>query len=226
MKRNMILLLIGPLLTLMACKDPIPDPEQTLLLLPQDNTSCLYVSQSSSTASVDFSWQETAFTDEYKVVIKNLITAEETTSRTETTSIRLTLTRGVPYQWKVISTSELSTVETSSRSFNFYLEAQQQRNYLPFPARLISPQLDEIITLSNGVYNFSWQGEDLDNDIAHYSLSIGTTLTNLIEIATDITVPTFSANLDNAQVYFWQITTVDQNGNTTKSVVVRFETAP
>ena len=74
MKTNLILLLVVTSLTLMCCKDPIPDPEQAVLILPEDNTSCLYVSQSSSTASVDFSWQEAQHTDEYLVVVKNLTT--------------------------------------------------------------------------------------------------------------------------------------------------------
>ena len=226
MKTNLILLLVVTSLTLMCCKDPIPDPEQAVLILPEDNTSCLYVSQSSSTASVDFSWQEAQHTDEYMVVVKNLTTEEETTSRTVNTSIRLTLSRGVPYQWKVITVSKLSSVETSSRSFSFYLEAQQQGYYLPFPARLLSPQPDEVVSLTNGQYNFSWQGEDIDNDLSHYTLLIGNAEDALSEIATDIVTTSFSADLNAAQVYFWQIISYDQIGNSTKSIINRFETAP
>lgn len=226
MKTNLVFLLAAVPLTLMSCKDPIPDPEQTVLILPEDNTSCLYVSQSSSTASVDFSWQEAQFTDEYIIVVKNITTEEETTSRTLNTSIRLTLTRGVPYQWKVITVSDLSSVETSSRSFSFYLEGQQQRNYLPFPARLLSPQLDEVVSLSNGQYNFSWQGEDLDNDLSYYTLLIGTSADVLNEIATDITASSISVALNSGEVYFWQVISYDQNGNSTKSLTTRFETAP
>ena len=226
MKTNLVFLLAAVPLILMSCKDPIPDPEQTVLILPEDNTSCLYVSQSSSTASVDFSWQEAQFTDEYIIVVKNITTEEETTSRTLNTSIRLTLTRGVPYQWKVITVSDLSSVETSSRSFSFYLEGQQQRNYLPFPARLLSPQLDEVVSLSNGQYNFSWQGEDLDNDLSYYTLLIGTSADVLNEIATDITASSISVALNSGEVYFWQVISYDQNGNSTKSLTTRFETAP
>ena len=65
----------------------------------------------------------------------------------------------------MITVSELSSVETSSKSFSFYLEAQQQGNYLPFPARLLYQQPDEVVSLTNGQYNFTWQGEDLDNDL-------------------------------------------------------------
>lgn len=226
MKTNLVFLLASVPLTLISCKDPIPDPEQTVLILPEDNTSCLYVSQSSSTASVDFSWQEAQFTDEYIIVVKNITTEEETTSRTLNTSIRLTLSRGVPYQWKVITVSDLSSVETLSRSFSFYLEGQQQRNYLPFPARLLSPQLDEVVSLSNGQYNFSWQGEDLDNDLSYYTLLIGTSADVLNEIATDITASSISVALNSGEVYFWQVISYDQNGNSTKSLTTRFETAP
>ncbi len=226
MKTNHVLLLVLVSLIFMGCKDPIPDPEQTVLILPEDNTSCLYVSQSSSTASVDFSWQQALHTDEYKLVVKNLTTNEELTSITENTGLRLTLTRGTPYQWKVITTSELSNVETSSSNFSFYLEAQQQGNYLPFPARLLSPQLDERITLTNGEYNFSWQGDDLDDDLSHYTLLIGASADSLNEIATDIIASSYSAALNNGEVYFWQIISYDQIGNSTKSLINRFETAP
>lgn len=226
MKINLALLSLLFAFAIVGCKDPIPDPEQTTLILPEDNTSCLYVSQNSSTASVDFSWQEAQHTDAYKVVVRNLTTEEETISITENTSIRLTLTRGAPYQWKVVTTSELSEVETASNNFSFYLEAQQQRNYLPFPARLLSPQLDERISLTNGEYNFSWQGDDLDDDLSHYTLLIGATADSLNEIATDIIASSYSAALNNGEVYFWQIISYDQNGNSTKSLANRFETAP
>lgn len=226
MKTNLVLLLVIVSLTFMGCKDPIPDPEQTVLILPEDNTSCLYVSQSSSTASVDFSWKQALHTDEYKLVVKNLTTNEQITSITENTGLRLTLTRGTPYQWKVITTSELSNVETSSSNFSFYLEAQQQGNYLPFPARLLSPQNDEIVTLTNGRYDFSWQGEDIDNDLSHYTLSIGPSADDLYNIVTDIMASSFSINLNAGEVYFWQIISYDQNGNSTKSLTNRFETAP
>ena len=226
MKTNLVLLLVLVSLTFIVCKDPIPDPEQTVLILPEDNTSCIYVSQSSSTASVDFSWKQALHTDEYKLVVKNLTTNEQITSITENTGLRLTLNRGTPYQWKVITTSELSNVETSSSNFSFYLEAQQQGNYLPFPARLLSPQNDEIVTLTNGRYDFSWQGEDIDNDLSHYTLLIGNAQDALSEIATDIVTTSFSADLNAAQVYFWQIISYDQIGNSTKSIINRFETAP
>lgn len=225
MKNNLTVLWGASLLTLMACKDPIPDPGQALLLLPEDNTSCLYVSQSSTTASVDFSWQEAEFTDGYKVVIRNITTEEQTTSITQNTSIRLTLARGTPYQWKVLTTSELSIVETPSRNFSFYLEAQQQRNYLPFPARLLSPLSDQVITLADGAYSFSWQGEDLDNDLSHYTLLMGSSIDALDEVATEISANSYSVDLHAGQVYFWQIVSFDQNGNSAKSLVVRFETA-
>ena len=97
---------------------------------------------------------------------------------------------------------------------------------MPFPAGLLSPQNDEIVTLTNGRYDFSWQGEDIDNDLSHYTLLIGNAEDALSEIATDIVTTSFSADLNAAQVYFWQIISYDQIGNSTKSIINRFETAP
>ncbi len=226
MRKNIIFLWGLLSFAVVACKDPIPDPEQTLLLQPENNTNCLYVSQSSSTASVDFFWEETDHTDAYKLVVKNLTTNEETTSSTVNTSIRLTLSRGVPYQWKVITTAESTSVETPSRTFNFYLEAQQQRNYLPFPANLLSPQANEVIDLTNGTHLFTWEGEDLDNDLSHYALLMGPSIDELNTIATDISATSHQVDLEAGQVYFWQIISYDLNGNNTASLSKRFETAP
>ncbi len=226
MKKILVSFLGLLILAFVACKESIPDPEQTILLSPEDNTSCLYVSNSSTTASVDFSWEETEFTDEYKVVIRNLITQEETVSITENTHIRLTLTRGVPYQWKVLSTSELSSVETPSTNFSFYLEAQVQRNFLPFPARLISPQLDELVNLVEGEHNFSWEAVDLDNDLSHYTFLLGESIDELEEVAFNILTTNYTMSLNADQIYFWQVISHDQNGNSTKSLSSRFQTAP
>ena len=73
---------------------------------------------------------------------------------------------------------------------------------------------------------FSWQGEDLDNDLSHYTLSIGTSEDSLNEIVTDITASSFNTTLNAGEVYFWQIISYDQNGNSTKSLTSRFATAP
>ena len=73
---------------------------------------------------------------------------------------------------------------------------------------------------------FGLGGEDLDNDLSHYTLLIGASADDLDNIATDITASSFSTALDAGEVYFWQIISYDQNGNSTKSLTNRFETAP
>ena len=211
---------------LVGCKKPIPAPEAAILVAPEDNVSCLYVPVNTSTANVVFSWQEALNTDSYILNIRNESTGIETSTTTENTSLRLTLSRGVIYQWKVVSISDASDEETESNTRYFFLEAQQQSSHLPFPARLLNPQADEIIQLSNGNASFSWEGADLDNDIASYTLLLGLDENSLQEIVTNHTPSSFTTALEAETSYYWQVVTIDSEGSRSNSDRRYFETAP
>lgn len=211
---------------LVGCKKPIPAPEVAILVAPEDNVSCLYVPVNTSTANVVFSWQEALNTDSYILNVRNESTGIETSTTTENTSVRLTLSRGVIYQWRVISISDASDEETESNTRYFFLEAQQQSSHLPFPARLLNPQADEIIQLSNGNASFSWEGADLDNDIASYTLLLGLDENSLQEVVSNLTPSSFTTALEAGTAYYWQVITVDSEGSRSHSEIRYFETAP
>lgn len=211
---------------LVGCKKPFPAPEAAILVAPEDNVSCLYVPVNTSTANVVFSWQEALNTDSYILNVRNESTGIETSTTTENTSVRLTLSRGVIYQWRVISISDASDEETESNTRYFFLEAQQQPSHLPFPARLLNPQADEIIQLSNGNASFSWEGADLDNDIASYTLLLGLDENSLQEVVSNLTPSSFTTVLEAGTAYYWQVVTVDSEGSRSHSEIRYFETAP
>ena len=106
------------------------------------------------------------------------------------------------------------------------MEAQQQSSHLPFPARLLNPQADEIIQLSNGNASFSWEGADLDNDIASYTLLLGLDENSLQEIVTNHTPSSFTTALEAETSYYWQVVTIDSEGSRSNSEIRYFETAP
>ncbi|MDB2702475.1 hypothetical protein OAP99_00705 [Flavobacteriaceae bacterium] len=210
----------------MGCKDPIPTPEAALLLLPEADQSCLYVSVDSAKARVVFSWQISLHTDTYTINVVNLVTQELTSIRTEEITATLTLDRGTPYRWEVISSSELSDKETPSESRLFYLEGEQQFSYVPFPAKLVSPQMNEVVSLNNGSINLTWEGLDLDDDIDSYAVFFGTTEDDLEEIATGLVDSNLSVSLEANTSYVWQVITRDELNNISTSPYFRFQTAP
>lgn len=213
-------------LFLVACKDPVPAPEATLLQLPEADQNCLYVSVDSATARVSFSWGEALHTDTYTLKVVNLNSQEEISIATELTIASLTLDRGNPFRWQVISSSNASNKEAASESRHFYLEGLQQFNHVPFPAKLLSPQMNERIDLTDGEVLLSWSGLDLDNDIAGYSVAIGTSEEELNEVAANIQTTSQAVSLVANTSYVWQITTRDELNNTSISPYFYFQTNP
>ena len=59
----------------------------------------------------------------------------------------------------------LEHISEKSESWNFYLEGSLQSSYIPFPAKIISPNNQSVVNLSSGKIILSWEGIDLDNDI-------------------------------------------------------------
>jgi len=211
---------------LMGCKDPIPAPEAALLQLPEADQSCLYVSVGSTTARVLFSWDLAQHTDTYTLNVVNLTTQKLTSIRTEETRATLTLDRGAPFRWEVVSSSELSNVETPSLSRLFYLEGVQRFNFVPFPAKLVSPQMDQLIDLTDGGVSLVWIGLDLDDDIVSYSIALGTSEETLNEVAPGVESTNHRVNLLANTFYVWQVLTRDESNNISTSPYFRFQTAP
>ena len=218
--------LFSILITLVGCKDPIPAPDAAILVAPEDNVSCLYVPLNTATANVLFSWQQALNTDDYVLKVRSEATGIETTTPTENTSLRLTLDRGEVYGWKVVSRSEASAEETESNTRYFFLEAQQQLAHLPFPAKLVSPEEEEVVELNNGNVEFSWEGADLDSDISSYNILLGGTETSLETIASGLTQSSYSYAVEMGNQYYWQVETIDREGNRSSSLISYFQTAP
>ena len=218
--------LFSILITLVGCKDPIPAPDAAILVAPEDNISCLYVPLNTATANVLFSWQQALNTDDYVLKVRSEATGIETTTPTENTSLRLTLDRGEVYGWKVVSRSEASAEETESNTRYFFLEAQQQLAHLPFPAKLVSPEEEEVVELNNGNVEFSWEGADLDSDISSYNILLGGTETSLETIASGLTQSSYSYAVEMGNQYYWQVETIDREGNRSSSLISYFQTAP
>ena len=207
--------------------EPIPEPQATVLIAPADLNECTTALVLSETErQVKFKWTLALNTDSYELVVVNTLT----NARYEKTSSLLTesivLTSGASYRWYVNSKSLFSSAVGKSSVRQFYLEGSQDESYLPFPAVLLRPENQSIVDLeSSGDFLFDWEGYDLDEDIVSYAVYLGKTEDNLDLVQEGLTVSQLSLSLDTGERYFWQIITLDSEGNTSKSEVYSFQTA-
>jgi hypothetical protein len=220
---RLVYMILG--LLLWACKSHIPPPGAAILVRPENNNNCLFTGPTSQTAVVAFSWIASENTDSYRLVIQDEETQKRIQSKVDTTLIDLTIPRGFPYSWWVISTSESSSEETKSEVFTFYLEGERQTSHLPFPAELISPiQASTVSVGQSGQINLVWSGVDLDNDIAQYELYFGPNEDQMDLVFWDGLATSFSVSVIAEATYFWQVITIDSEGSRSTSSMNYFYT--
>lgn len=218
-----ILVLTLMLMFCWSCSKPsIPQPQAATLITPQNNNACLPLFTDELTGVINFSWETALNTDSYEVVIRNNVSRTEQKKAVDLTSTTLILERGFPYTWWVISSSQISSVETKSEVWSFYIEGIQQQTHLPFAAQLNSPSEGQTLESTYGQINLEWTGSDLDNDIAFYQIHLGKSPSQLQLIQDNLSTQSYSASLSIGETYFWKIVTVDRNGNKSESVIQTF----
>jgi hypothetical protein len=222
------LMLIMVLLFTVSCggkknNDPEPSPAQATLSFPEQNALCTSGTVISSTeTTIILTWNASANTDNYDVIIKNLLTGTSTTHSSATNNLSLTLLRNTPYSWYVISKSNSVTATAQSDTWKFYVAGLGLTNYSPFPAALVSPIFGQTISGATTT-NLVWTGSDVDDDIATYDVYFGSASTP----------PLYKSNLTDQflnnetiavnTTYYWKIVTKDAQGNTSTSETYQFK---
>jgi hypothetical protein len=216
------------LLMLMSCKkEVIPDPEAVLLIAPENNDNCnTAVVVSDQQSQVNFVWQKAAHTDEYELVVRDILTNFDQKKRSIRLFSSIVLDRGKQYSWWINSKSEQTENITQSKVWTFYLEGLPISSHFPFPAKLLSPENNAQISLENGTFTLRWEAVDLDNDIKSYDVYLGVDPDDLNMAAVDLTTTSFSVNLTPDRYYYWKVTTKDLQGNISHSTVGVFMTFP
>lgn len=223
MKKIGIILLI--LVALGCSKDDgggPPVPSAASLIFPDNNQECNQgIIVGSTQSTVTFRWSVSANSDSYNVVVKNLNNQITATHSTLVNELAITIQRGAPYSWYVVSKSA-DVVETAqSATWKFYNAGDPISSYTPFPADLVSPTLGATITGVSS-QNLVWQGSDIDNDIVSYDVYFGTTnpptTLNTNTASTSVNV---SVAADN--IYYWRVVTKDSQGNTSQSEIFQFK---
>ncbi len=193
------------------------------LASPLDNSTCEGVSVSGTKCEVILSWEPTTDTDSYTLTVTNLETNKVVLIKNsiETTSYKLTLDKNVPFSWTVSSFDSSLRKNNSSSVWKFYASAAESvANYAPFPADLIAPIQDKIVTAVDGKITLKWAGSDTDSNNLVYTVYLdkvdgkqtpAVSLTNLGATQASVAV--------SSGVYYWRVKTSDGNSSSFSQIV-------
>ncbi len=224
MKRSFLIIVIVVFAACSRDKGP-KNPEKAILEYPLQNSECTTGIDIDETRSrVEFRWEEASNTEVYQLQVVNLNTNITQTINTAALSSMVTLEKGALYSWSITTKNSEVNQTIVSDTWRFY-NAGSQTTYAPFPAEIIVPSSGSTITkdINNEVF-LNWSGADIDDDIVEYKLYFSlinppeTVIATLGEDTTDMHV-SVTANT----VYFWRVTTTDEEGNISDSGVYEFK---
>ncbi|WP_136480299.1 hypothetical protein [Cognatitamlana onchidii] len=209
---------------------PAPEPEPPIevtppsaatLVFPEENSECTEGSNLTSTEStVLFNWNDADNTDSYQIFVKNLETQTTSNYSSNTSEKSITLLRGTPYSWYVVSKNSSNTTANSS-IWKFYNAGEAVSAHAPFPADIINPIYDQTFPASTTLVTIEWTAEDIDNDIKEYTILLGTTPTPETEEATTGNT-SLSISVVAGNTYYWRVITKDEKNNSSESQIFKF----
>jgi hypothetical protein len=196
--------------------DPPPTPQKpgkSVLGKPANNTECLEVD------AVKFEWNSSENTTSYTINVKNLLTNEIVSNTTTSTSVDITLEKGNPYSWYVISTNSTSLV-TESDKWKFYLSGEALKNHAPFPAEILTPKPGA--SVSSGSVSLSWTFSDIDaNDTHSFDIYLDQNDATK-KIISNYGAKKRTVSLNTPGVYYWRVVTIDNHGTSSDSGISTF----
>lgn len=204
-------------------EEEIFDPTKATLVFPDNNEECTAgVVVSNTQAKVNFDWNKADHTNSYNLFIKNLNT--NTTEEFSATSdnLEVTIDRGTPYSWYVVSKSNKTTTTATSETWKFYLAGEGVENYAPFPAELKSPTNGA--SISSATVTIEWTSGDVDNDIKEFDVYLDTNALPSTKLTTTSSQKLEDQNVNTGTTYYWKVVTHDDHGNTSTSEVYSFTT--
>lgn len=221
-------MILGVLVMLLGCgggdDGPPPSPEGALLVFPEQNSECTTGIEINETQSqVTFEWQPAKNTDRYTLTVINLNTNIPQAISTINTSAVLSIEKGAPFSWSILSSNSDSDETATSESWLFY-NAGSQTTYAPFPAQIEFPKPGSTVQADgNGQVMLSWTGADVEDDIATFEVYFSETNPPETLIATtDMTTPQALVNVSSGTIYYWKVISTDVQGNSSDSGVFEF----
>jgi hypothetical protein len=217
---------IGICLLGVACsKDSPRPPASALLEFPLKNSECTTGESTSlsTTSLVEFRWTAADRAETYELRVTNLTSNNTQTINVAVPSAQLPLIKGAPYSWAVISRTSKVTETATSETWLFY-NAGAATTYPPFPADMVSPKQGTNVSKDiNNEVLLDWDGADVDNDIAGYTVYFSTSnppetpVASLASNSSQVRV-----SVTSQTVYYWRVITTDSQGNSADSGVFEF----
>ena len=198
------------------------NPVAASLIFPDNNQECNQgIDVSATQSSVTFRWTASANTDSYDVVVKNLNTQSTTSHSSITNELAITINKGTPYSWHVIS-KKANILETAqSETWKFYNAGDPLESYVPFPADLLFPAMGATLT-GITTQNLSWTGSDIDNDIVSYDVYFDTVNPPVILVGNTANT-NMGVTVAAVNTYYWRVVTIDSQGNNSQSEISEFK---
>lgn len=204
----------------------VPAPSAASLSLPENNKVCETGTDVSDTQStVLFQWDAATNATVYDLRITNTDTQGiSLVNNIEGTERSVTLEKGMPYSWQVISKATGTNETAQSPSWKFYLAGDGVENYAPFPPELISPASGSTISVSeDGTILLEWSGADPDGDSLTYTVYLDQQDGLQDAVANDLTETSLEVAAEKDAVYYWRVKSSDEE-NTAFSQIYAFRT--
>ena len=201
-------------------------PTVATLVFPEINSECTTgETVSTDTSRVTFSWNASANTSTYELVVTNL--DANTTQRIEVNSpeASLVIAKGTPFSWSVTSKSA-AIAETAKSAVWRFFNAGGQTSFAPFPADAVAPLSGSTVNRDiNNQVNLIWTAADIDNDILSSDIFFDTVNPPLVK-AGSVGPDNTSLKVDvvSGALYYWQVVTKDEAEHSVTSNVFQFKT--
>jgi hypothetical protein len=201
---------------------PVPNPSAATLVFPVNNTECNEGEILSPEQSrVTFQWNASQNTDSYEVRLRNLTTNTSSNTISNTNEAAIVIQRATPYEWSVTSRASGTSQTASSPVWRFYNAGEGVSNYAPFPASAVFPERGS--TLANaGTITLQWETSDIDGDLASFDVYLEVNNTSPQTLVGSTTENFLEVTVSASAVYYWQIISKDEAGNSSVSEVFQF----
>jgi len=199
----------------------LDNPRAVLLNFPVNNTECNEGEiLSDGRSKVIFKWDADLNNDSYTIYLKNLETDVINNYNTTFEELSISILRGAPYSWWVVSKVSGNPVTAESSIWKFYSAGLPKESHPPFPAEVLSPIMGSPI--DSGAITLKWEGTDVDDDIASYTVLLDNSEIPTTSIG-NATTNSINKEVESGKIYYWKVITTDANGNSSNSEIFQFK---